>query len=185
MSYWTTNFWTSNYWTANYWSSGAVTITAAVSGTIVGAVEADVVSTGGTLIITLTNDTWLAAGTGPIGTTAQSQALIDGITSAQVEAGGWNTTIRDVLVPATHLVRTSNTVATLTVPATVGYDITASETITPTIPASVLTTSGSPVVGSTFQVLSDESQSTTWVQEHIVRRRGQPKRRGRTILVKQ
>ncbi len=132
---------------------------AAVSGTIVGAVEADVVSTGGTLIITLTNDTWLAAGTGPIGSTAQSQALIDGITSAQVEAGGWNTTIRDVLVPATHLARTSATIATLTIPATAGYVITATETITPTIPAAVLVTSGSPVVASAFQIKSDESQT--------------------------
>lgn len=133
-----------------------------VGGTVRGTYEPEVVAQAHTLVLTLTEgETWIAAGTGPIGTTAQSQALIDGITSAQVEAGGWNAQIRDVLVPATHLVRTSDTTATLTIPATAGYSITANETITPTIPAAVLTVSASPIVGAAFTINEGERPSSS------------------------
>ena len=133
-------------------------VTAVLTGTIIagGVSESEIVTGGETLIVTLTNDTWAAAGTGPIGSTADSQAFIDGITSAQAEAGGWNAKVRDVLVPATALVRTSNTVATLTVPATADYVITADETIEQTIPAALLVTSASPIVATPIFVVRDE-----------------------------
>jgi len=130
------------------------TVTAVMGGTIAGVAEADVVSTGGTCTLTLNNDTWIAAGTGPIGTIAQSDAIVDGITSAQVEAGGWNAQIRDVL-NYTDLTRTSPTVATLTIPATAGYDITATETITATIPNAVLTLETVDVVSSGISITAD------------------------------
>ena len=91
---------------------------------------------------------------GPIGTIAQSKAIISGITSAQPEAGGWNAKVRDVLaLDETNIARTSPTIATLTIPATGDYVITADETITATIPNAVLTEATDDVVASPFQVL--------------------------------
>ena len=126
---------------------------AVISGTVTSATEADIVAGGKTVIITLTNDTWAAAGTGPIGSTADTQAIIDGITSAQAEALGWNNEVRDKEV-TTAVVRTSATVATITLTASPLYDITAIETITVTIPAAVLVTSAIDVVAApTFTIL--------------------------------
>lgn len=65
------------------------------------------------------------------------QAAINGIVSAQGEAAGWNA--KRSGIPVTALVRTSDTVITLTIPSIPTYDITAQEVITWTIPASILT----------------------------------------------
>lgn len=114
--------------------------------------EADIVTGGKTIILTLAGDTFIAAGTGPIGSTADTQAIIDGLTSAQVEVLGWNNEVRDKEV-TTAVVRTSSTVATITLTASAAYDITATETITATIPAAVLVTGASPIVATpTFTV---------------------------------
>lgn len=127
--------------------SGAVTGTATASIT-----ESDIVTGGKTIIITLTGDTWIAAGTGPIGTTANTQAIIDGIDSAQSEGTGWDAVVKAGLVPASDVVRTSNTVCTITLPAFGSYNITAQETITVTIPAEALT-GASPISATpTFTV---------------------------------
>lgn len=121
----------------------------AVSG---GVTENEIVAGGETIVITLTNDTWVAAGTGPIGTTAQSQALIDAIIAAASPANGWNNEVLSAITVATDLVRTSSTVATITLPAVAGYSIASNETISCTIPASVLT-GGSPIgVSNTFAI---------------------------------
>jgi hypothetical protein len=61
------------------------------------------------------------------------RAILNGLVSAQGEATGWNA-LRD-LIPDSSVVRTSDTVVTITLPALAGYDITASETLTDTIPA--------------------------------------------------
>ena len=129
-------------------------ISAALTGTVTASItESDIVTGGKTIILTLTGDTWIAAGTGPIGTTAQSDALLAGIDSAQAEATGWDAVVKANFVASTDLVRTSDTVATITIGAEATYDITAQETITATIPAAVLTTSSSPVVATpTFTV---------------------------------
>ena len=132
-------------------------ITAQPGGDVVGSVQTLINATGATLTIT-TNDTWIAAGTGPIGTIAQSKAIISGITSAQPEAGGWNAKVRDVLaLDETNIARTSDTVATLTIPATGDYVITADETITATIPNAVLTEATDDVVASPFRVFFEIS----------------------------
>jgi len=128
-------------------ASIALTGTAAASIT-----EADVVTGSKTIILTITGDTWIAAGTGPIGTTANTQALIDGIDSAQAEATGWDAVVKTALVPATHVVRTSDTVCTITLPAVATYNITAQETITATVPAAVLTLAAQVVASPTFTV---------------------------------
>lgn len=65
------------------------------------------------------------------------QAFIDGFVSAQSEASGWNA--KRSSIPVTAVTRTSATVVTLTLPAIGTFDITADETLTDTIPASILT----------------------------------------------
>lgn len=126
-------------------------ISADSSGTATDVSETVIVLTGGTVDITLTNDTYIAAGTGPIGTTAQSNAFVAAFTAATSPTNGWNNTVRDVL-DNTDLTRVSDTVARLTVPATVGYDPGITETITPVIQAAILTTSASDVNSSSFQI---------------------------------
>lgn len=138
-------------------SSGIIetvsTITAALTGTAVPTqTEDDIVTGGKTIIITLTGDTWVAAGTGPIGSTADTQAIIDGLDSAQSETFGWNAEVRDKEV-TTAVVRTSSTVATITLTASASFDITATETITCTVPNAALVTATSDIVATpTFTV---------------------------------
>jgi len=123
----------------------AAAISAAVSGSLVGSVDEDLIrDTGGTIVITLNNDTWPTAGAN---FNAQRQAIIDGLDAAATPATGWNNLVRDLLA-VTAVVRTSDTVATITIPATPGYDIESSEVITVTVPAAALVTSSDPVIAS-------------------------------------
>jgi len=118
---------------------------AAISGTAaVGLTESQVVAGSQTIIITLTNDTWVTAGAT---FNAQRQNIIDGITSAQSEATGWNNEVRDNEVVGS-VVRTSDTVVTITLSAAPAYDVTSDESITVTVPASALVTSASAVVAT-------------------------------------
>jgi len=129
-------------------------ISAAITGTATASItEADVVAGGKTIIITLTNATWKAAGTGPIGSTADTQAIIDGITSAQSEAAGWNAVVKPG-IETTDVVRTSATVATITLDAEATYNITATETITVTVPTAALATGVGVVASPTFTISS-------------------------------
>ena len=105
----------------------------------------------------MTNDTWKAGTTGPIGTTANTQALIDGLDSAQSEGAGWNVEVRDKEV-TTAVVRTSSTVATITLTAAGAYVITANETITLTVPAEALDLSITDFVARpTFDVTNESA----------------------------
>ena len=124
--------------------------TAAITGTVAGAAtEAQIRAGGLTLLITLTNDTWVAAGAS---FNAQRQNIINGLNSAQSEANGWNTRIRGAEV-VSAVVRTSDTVVTITLSAAPSYDINSLETITVTVPSSALVTSLSAVVASpTFDI---------------------------------
>jgi hypothetical protein len=99
--------------------------------------EPQIVAGGEQIVATLVNDTYIAAGMGPIGSIANTQALIDGLDSAQSEPNGWDSERSNIDV--TDIARTSDTVATLTLPALGSYSITASETLTWTIPAQALT----------------------------------------------
>lgn len=124
---------------------------ATVSGTFVPtATETDVVNGGKTTVITLLGDTWVAAGA--LSFDLQRQNIINGITSAQSEATGWN------LVPqATQnvngVVRTSDTVVTITWDAFPTYNITAQETITTTVPGTALN-SGLAIVATPVFTIS-------------------------------
>ncbi len=114
-----------------------------------GTTESDVVAGGNTVVITLTNDTWVSSGAT---FNAQRQAIIDGLDSAQSEVLGWNAEVRDKEVVGA-VVRTSDTVVTITLTAAAAYDITATETITATIPAAALVTSSIDITGTpTFTV---------------------------------
>jgi len=123
--------------------------TTALTGTVTTADEADIVTGGNTVILTLTNDRWAASG----GTfDAIRQDIIDGLDSAQSETFGWNNEVRDKEVVGA-VVRTSDTVVTVTLSASASYGITANETITATVPASALAIDTSPVVAApTFAI---------------------------------
>lgn len=82
---------------------------------------------------------------------AARQDLIDGGDSAQAEGTGWDSEVK-ANQGVSGVVRTSNTVATITLDAQAGYDITAQEEITWTIPGSILT-GGIPLVATpTFTI---------------------------------
>lgn len=148
------------------WAESVLVISAVVSGTVSdGVTEAELVAGGQTLIITLTNDTWVADGAT---FDAQRQAIIDGLNSAGIEVTGWNAEIRDKEVVGS-VARTSSTVVTTTLTASPAYDITADETITVTVPASALTAAGAIIATPTFdatftaQLWTDATdQPTTW-----------------------
>lgn len=111
--------------------------------------EADIVSGGKTIILTLNGDAFVASGAT---FDAERQGIIDGLNSAQTEATGWNNEVRDLEV-VSSVVRDSDTQVTITLTASAAYDITAAETITATIPASALVTGTSPIIATpTFEV---------------------------------
>jgi hypothetical protein len=119
--------------------------TAALTGTVTNEIEeADIVTGGETIILTLTNDTWDATAGAD---NAVTDALIAGITAASSPANGWNNEVTPAL-DFNDVTRTSDTIVTVVLPAVAGYDITALETITAVIPASALTTSGDPLTAT-------------------------------------
>ena len=121
----------------------------ALAGTVTNDAETDIRTGSSTILLTLTDDSWvLDDGT----FAAQRAAIIAGLVSAQGEANGWNNVVRGG-IPLGNVVRTSNTLVTITLPALAGYDITAQETITVTVPASALAQSGIAIAGvPTFDV---------------------------------
>ncbi len=124
----------------------AVDPEAAVSGTITSANEDQIRTGGRTLLLTLTGDTWVTSG----GTfDAQRQNIINGLDSAQVEATGWDAVVKAGLA-VTDVVRTSNTVVTITLPAFGSYDITGAETITATVPATAVTSASVIIATPSF-----------------------------------
>ncbi|MEE9533204.1 MAG: hypothetical protein V3W06_02200, partial [Acidimicrobiia bacterium] len=119
---------------------------AVTTGTL--ATEAGVVAGGETIIITLTDDTWVATAGDD---NAITQAIIDGLDSAGAEAAGW-----DAIVPALiahgDVTRTSATVLTIILPAAAAYAITANEVVTATVPATALTAAGDVVATSPLTI---------------------------------
>jgi hypothetical protein len=121
----------------------------AMTGTL--GTEAGVIAGGQTIILSLTDDTWDAS----VGDDhADTQGVIDGLASSGAEAGGWAAIVVPLL-DYTHVVRTSATVVTITLPAAAAYAVTASEVITATIPAIALT-SATEVVSTTPLTIVDD-----------------------------
>ena len=80
------------------------------------------------------------------------QSIINGLTSAQAEAAGWNAVVRPN-IPLANVVRTSATVCTVTLQAQATYAVTALEAIALTLPASALTGGASVVAVPVITVL--------------------------------
>lgn len=121
------------------------TPSAALTGTFLTTpTEGEVVTGGQTIIITLTNAVWIAAGAS---FNSKRQAIIDGLVSDGAAPTGWNTLVRDVMA-VTTVVRTSDTIVTITLPATGTYAIAANETVTVTIPKLAMTLADSDLVAT-------------------------------------
>ena len=138
----------------------------ALTGTATASItETDIRAGGKTIILTLTGDTFVVAGTGPIGSTANTTALIYGIDSAQSGVVGWDALVKPALIANqnTRVVRTSATVCTITLPAVGGYDVQAQETITATIPAEALS-DAVPIVATPTFTVSTVTEQILWVQ---------------------
>lgn len=118
--------------------------------------ESHIVAGGRTLILTVTGDTWVASGAT---FDAQRQNIIDGIDSAQAEANGWDAEVK-AKMGVSEVVRTSNTVVTITLAAQAGYNITAQETITATVPGTALSGGSAIVASPTFRVVPDINRIT-------------------------
>lgn len=118
---------------------GEFSVAAAVvaSGTMVagGVTEAEIVTGGETLILTISGAQW-AEDVGE--DSAATTALLAGLDSAGSDGGGWNTTVIGAALTHAHVVRTSDTVVTITLPAVDAYWILDNETITANIPAAAV-----------------------------------------------
>lgn len=143
-------------------SFNVLAASAALSGTIQSGLntEGDIASGGGTVILTLTNDTWVAAGAT---FDAQRQNIINGLDSAQAEAAGWDAVVK-AGIPVGSVVRTSNTVVTITLPVFVTYNITASETISVTVPSSAIMSAGSLAAPPGFTLLPGSAAASGTIQ---------------------
>jgi hypothetical protein len=152
--------------TSDWWAIVGIDVVAAASGAGVvtgtlasGATEAIVNAVGGTLILTLTGDTWVAAGAT---FNAERQNLINGIDSAQSETHGWDAEVKAKLAVG-DVVRTSDTVVTITASAQSGYAITATETVTATIPATAVVLNAQIVATPTFTVTPIANARIMWL----------------------
>lgn len=116
--------------------------TVVVTGTFTNDSETEIRAGGSTVILTMENGTWVAAGAT---FNAERQGIIDGMDSAGTDAGGWDAKVIPTITVG-DVVRTSDTVVTITLPAVPLYDIEADETITITVPASAVDSFGSDVV---------------------------------------
>ena len=118
--------------------SGVVEVSLiSLSGTVTAGInEVDIVAGGKTIILTLGDDTWVAAGAA---FNAQRQPIIDKFVSDGAEVNGWNAERSNL--PVTDVVRTSDRVVTITLSALVNYDITVQEVVSGGAPAAALVTS--------------------------------------------
>lgn len=151
----TSGWWTTTSNVAHCVSAFAITpaagTTVALTGTVTSATESDIVTGGKTIILTVTGDTWVAAGAT---FDAQRQNIINGLTSAGAEAHGWNNEVK-AKIGVTDVTQNSSTVVTITLDAEAAYDITANETITVTVPSTALTGGVAVVASPTFTITAN------------------------------
>jgi len=107
--------------------------------------EISVSSNQTSIIVLLTNDTF-----NPL-THTITQAIIDGITSAGIEANGWNIRVRNELQLAS-VTRVTEGILRIDLPSFPAYAITANETITVTIPAIAVDSGVAVIASPTFTV---------------------------------
>lgn len=87
-------------------------------------------------------------------------AIAAGCDSAQSEAAGWDAKVKPN-IPVANVVRTSDTVCTITLQAQADYNITAQETITVTLPASALAAGTQIVSDPTFTIAASAGGDVT------------------------
>jgi hypothetical protein len=133
--------------------------TVAVTGTATklgGLTEAEVVAGGQTIILTVTDDTWVAT----VGAdNAITDALIAGIDSDKAEAAGWDAVVKANMVFG-DVNRDSDTVVTITLGAEASFVITADELITITVPGTALTGAAPVVATPRLRVRNQMSDGT-------------------------
>jgi len=137
-----------------YYSFGTAGATAALTGTAItdGVTESEIVTGGETIIITLTDDTWVATVGGDNSIT---EDLIAGIDSGQSEAAGWDAVVKANMVHGDITRDVDNVTLTIDLAEEATYEITADETITITIPATALT--GAEAIVCDAFVVTNES----------------------------
>lgn len=134
------------------------TASVAATGTLLTDIETfeeDIVAGGKTIILTLTNDTWAAAGAD---FDAVRDDILFSITSNRSEILGWNNIVTDIAV--TSVARTSNTQVTITLPAIPTYSISANEILTFKAPALALAGQIGLTAPETTEILADSIYST-------------------------
>ena len=132
--------------------------TCVVTGTITpSATEGEMVAGSKTAIVTLTS----AEFTTDVGDDHQdTEDFLDGFDSNKSEAAGWNVEVRDALADLAdngtdEVTRDSATQCTVVFPAFASFDISESETVTVTIPASALISDDPIICTETFQIISE------------------------------
>jgi hypothetical protein len=139
-------------------------VSAAITGTATeNIIETDIRDGSKEIVITLTNDAWVAT----MGDdNAFTTALIAGIDSAQAEGTGWDAEVKGNMVFG-DVTRTSDTVVTIILAVEAAYDIIASETITVTIPNDA-TEEAAEIVGSpTFSVGAEQIAGESISAEYV------------------
>lgn len=104
--------------------------------------EADIVTGGKTIILTLTGDTFVTGSSSEDGIAAGSDSDIT------ASGTNWDSLIKTALDNTDVVLSGGDTIATITLPAFATYDIPSTETITWTIPAASLTTSVTPIIAT-------------------------------------
>ena len=136
-------------------SGGGGGASAFISGTvIVNFLEADIVVGGDTIIIDLSGDIWVASGAA---FNAIRQDILDGMNSVQSEATGWNAEVRDKQ-DVSAVARISDSQVIITLLPSAAYDISTSENIIPTIPASAVVAAAAIIATPAFSVTEDNTK---------------------------
>jgi hypothetical protein len=135
---------------------------AAVTGTLGGSggTSAEIIAGGETIIITLTNTTWVADGAT---FNAQRQNILDGLVSDGSETNGWDS----LAFAVGDVDRTNATVVTITLSAESDFGIYAAETITTTVPATAIVYGAALVAPETFTITPTFTSTGTWISPAI------------------
>ena len=121
---------------------------AQVSGTVLGALESEIVTGGRTLRITLTFDQWLAAGA-PFN--AIRQNIIDGVTASASPAAGWNVEVRDK-ESVVSVARISDLIVEITWTGAAAYNVSVAESVQVTVPGAALEGTDDIIATPSFSV---------------------------------
>lgn len=150
-------------------AGGQQAVTAVTTGTAEPSLtESEVVAGGETIIITITGDTFVAAGAVFDATREYFFSFLDSDVGG---TNGWNQLIRDN-GNVTDVVRTSDTVVTITLSAYAAFTITVDNNISVTVPLEALVLSSTPLASSPGFIVTNEDAATGGK-----RRRGAPRER--------